>query len=709
MDNFLHKYSFLHGEIQKLILQKNITFNEQLSLKNKIQDTKTWIEKQPQRKEFLEKLNTYLQEQNIIVFNQMLTALVDDVLQKDKKIKLELSGKSLDISAVTNGSQEDIFEGGGGSLTNIISTGLRIISVARSSNRKFLLLDEADCWIKPERIELFAKIIGETSINNNIQIVMISHHNSSYFQKYGRVIELKKVGNKIESDIVSDVPFDPNSNYISKIRLQNLMCHEDTSIDFHPNVTCIIGENDIGKSVVASAFRCIANADSSDSFIRHHQSQASITLDYDKNKQIFWQRNKTPNPKNPGKVLFELHENNQIISKEYNSSNVPDFISDSLKIKPFSNLDIHLTHQKNPAFLINCSTPTEKANRAKILSLGKESFIVQEMMTKNKSKHTTFNSLLKTEEKKYFFNETLLAPLENVENFEEKLSIINELNNQQQKTQSEIEELSSLLNSLIFHTKINNVPHLDSFKPDNYSLSNTIHLENDLYQLQTHKEISQISSLTTTDYHLVPLKDTQFLEENISNIFIYSQLSSFNNIQTVNTLAYQLHSILELDNSISNLDSYQSISNIPSVLLFDKEKFVIQNTNELDQSLIDLNSYQNISNIPSISLFDNEHYLLENITELENTISIIEPLNSINIIPSISPIDFNYSLEDISQIEQYIKDVEQQQHKIQRQIEQKDILQENIKLFEKEKHQLFTDLNGICPCCGNNATIEQLI
>ena len=70
---------------------------------------------------------------------------------------------------------------------------------------------------------------------------------------------------------------------IKKIRIENLMSHEDTVIEPASGITLICGANNIGKSVISIALYFLSAAKKyqskvgKDWMIRHGQKQATVT------------------------------------------------------------------------------------------------------------------------------------------------------------------------------------------------------------------------------------------------------------------------------------------------------------------------------------------------------------------------------------------------------------------------------------------------
>src|SRR3546814_14115837 len=77
---------------------------------------------------------------------------------------------ALDVFAARpDGRREDILDGNGGALTNVVSMGLRLIATVKSGKRPFMALDEPDRWTKPERIPSLFRILQESAVRPGVQ------------------------------------------------------------------------------------------------------------------------------------------------------------------------------------------------------------------------------------------------------------------------------------------------------------------------------------------------------------------------------------------------------------------------------------------------------------------------------------------------------------------------------------------------------------
>jgi predicted ATPase len=72
-----------------------------------------------------------------------------------------------------------------------MSVGLRMLALAtldEAEHRRFLVLDEQDCWLRPDLVPRLVKIVHEAGQALGFQVLMISHHDVSLFERYAERI-----------------------------------------------------------------------------------------------------------------------------------------------------------------------------------------------------------------------------------------------------------------------------------------------------------------------------------------------------------------------------------------------------------------------------------------------------------------------------------------------------------------------------------------
>jgi hypothetical protein len=120
-----------------------------------------------------------------------LTRALQEVLEQPISLKVERGFKngvaSIEFHIERDGKKENIIDGQGGSVANILSVGLRLLALSTLDNeehRRFLVLDEQDSWLHPSLVPRLVKIVHEAGKTLGFQVIMISHHDESVFERY---------------------------------------------------------------------------------------------------------------------------------------------------------------------------------------------------------------------------------------------------------------------------------------------------------------------------------------------------------------------------------------------------------------------------------------------------------------------------------------------------------------------------------------------
>lgn len=559
---------------------------------NTIKD-KNWLEKQPIMQDFLSQLQFVLQEKNIGFFSSLMTALSNDVIFSQTKsnddnelsqtINFDLYVKSgmpaLKINAKTfDNNFEKITSGG---LRNVIATGLRVLALWRLtanenlqthkadfSHRRFLFLDEPDCWIANDSMPNYAKLLYQLSTHFNLQILMVTHKSVDYFKEYAKIYELTKQNNYTDIQLLScpekEMEHDENQEKIRSVRLQNVKVFKDVQFDLDDHLTIIVGKSFVGKSVIMEAFNALLNNDSDNELIRHFENKASIILNMDtlqdnvlNNYSLLWERVRKTNTEYPQKVRYRLYHNqdnqNILLNDEFESHTVPDFAINVLKMKKIDGINIHLGMQDDMNFLFNSNISDQE--RAKILSLGKESSYIHKMMENLKSKTRELKSNIKINEKRY---NLLLENIVNITEIDTDDAIYLKLKS--------LEEKISSFSKII--SEFNLLMYLHQY----YELYENINLNNEFNTNNIQNNIDYMDEL----------------DEMIQTIYYLSNYQQFKNITD---LLFNFDKYQQIDfNLIDEIDDYlayeqlQDISkiNLEAQLVNDIKRIDIYPLNELD-------------------------------------------------------------------------------------------------------------------------------
>ena len=128
-------------EQRVLISQKKSEYQEYIDAKDDIEDA-------------LSQLAEASQTEAVSLYSELLTTLVSEVMGKKQVVTLETrkfrNKVHLDLFCEEDGGHRvDIAEAKGGSICNLIATGMRVVSIIQSPHRRFLFLDEPDCLHRP--------------------------------------------------------------------------------------------------------------------------------------------------------------------------------------------------------------------------------------------------------------------------------------------------------------------------------------------------------------------------------------------------------------------------------------------------------------------------------------------------------------------------------------------------------------------------------
>ena len=161
------------------------------NVQNRLKKTEDYLKLADKVTEALEKLNQQLFRELLDVIEEKLTIALQEILEQPIKLKANIEWKrnaaSVDFWIERDGNREDILKGQGGSVTNILSVGLRLFALTtldQHSHRRFLALDEQDCWLQPKLVPRLVKIVYEAGQALGFQVLMISHHDAGYFKQY---------------------------------------------------------------------------------------------------------------------------------------------------------------------------------------------------------------------------------------------------------------------------------------------------------------------------------------------------------------------------------------------------------------------------------------------------------------------------------------------------------------------------------------------
>lgn len=355
-------------------------------------------------KEILDDLQHKEHQRSVGTYEKLLSSFLSEVLPGERDVVLDLhtdrgaSALDIFIRKGENAPLEDVWLGSGGSVKNLLSTGLRLIALLRSGQRRFLVLDESDCWIQPALIPKYAQIVQQMSQELNIQILMISHHKESLFAS---VLPHRLQLQKLNSGLLT-AEWSPTSNLpvwtedqigLRSIHLKNFQSHQNTFIPLSPYITLLQGDNDIGKSSIVSSLKAVFEGSSNDTLIKHYTTSCSVELDFGPEHLLTWTRFLKGKIKCSYQLLDVQH---QTVLHASDGTKVPDWVTQSFKLGKIDGFDVQIGQQQEPVFLLNQPSSV----KAKALSIGQESDYITIMMSLDKQEIQEAKNTLKLCEKK---------------------------------------------------------------------------------------------------------------------------------------------------------------------------------------------------------------------------------------------------------------------------------------------------------------------
>jgi hypothetical protein len=375
---------------------------------------------------FIEAVHGSASRRSLSAFETLLTALVQEVLPGEKPVALDLSTErglaSLDICVRRpNGTLEDVLEDNGGALTNVIGMALRLIAVVKADVARFLALDEADCWIAPDRVSSFYKVLEDGAARLGVQCLAVSHHDLSQFS--GKFHIARIVGEPVSGvDVQSSdtgAAWDEAQPGLRFIRLVNVQAYKDATLHLSPGVNALIGPNNRGKSTFIRALRAVFYGEARDSLVRAGAKAASVEIGVAGNRTLRFTRQPRRSPVN----IWSLHEaggsivEEQGMRYETGGRSVPDWVADLIRIRKVEDLDVHIAHQKFPVFLLGETA----SRRSAVLSIGQEAGYIRDMLVIHRERCRQDNDLVRSGERELIAIDETLEGLKEIDTLKSRL------------------------------------------------------------------------------------------------------------------------------------------------------------------------------------------------------------------------------------------------------------------------------------------------
>lgn len=187
----LESPSPLRQRAERLVGRRTAHQRQLKNLEQSLADVANRLELAEPVTEALRELGEQLFAQVLGTVQSRLTVALQDVLEQPVQFRATAEFKrgaaAVEFSIERDGNREDIRRGQGGSVHNILSVGLRMFALASldpATHRPFLVLDEQDCWLRPELVPALVGIVAEAARELGFQVVMISHHDVRLFEDH---------------------------------------------------------------------------------------------------------------------------------------------------------------------------------------------------------------------------------------------------------------------------------------------------------------------------------------------------------------------------------------------------------------------------------------------------------------------------------------------------------------------------------------------
>lgn len=301
-----------------------------------------------------------------------------------------------------------IVDGEGGGLTNVVCFSLRSIIVSRSGQRKFMVIDEPDCWLDNGKINPFFNVIYRMATLGGYQIIALTHHDTSNFEDSVNILTITRDEDHHSHLSISgfQTPME-NENIIESIRLKNFGGHEDITFPLCPGLNFIRGMSNVGKSRLLRALRCVILGEGNDGDISTFKTlknnriitdvhkKCSVQITFDQGKVLTWTRKRSGSPKEVWSLQNKDGEIATLSDGTLCENNANGALwagsSEVLNIKPLHKLCAQLHTQKLPMFAINENGRTI----ASLLSIGKDAGILREMLSMAKAEDNEAKAAIK--------------------------------------------------------------------------------------------------------------------------------------------------------------------------------------------------------------------------------------------------------------------------------------------------------------------------
>lgn len=219
--NELRSPAATRRRLDRLVWQRDHLQTEHTATQEELKSVRRYLETSEKVGEALKTLSDQLFRQVLDLLEAKLSVALQEILEQPIRLHAEADFKrnaaTVRFWVERDGCKEDILRGQGGSVANILSVGLRMFALTTldtAHHRRFLVLDEQDCWLRPDLVPRLVKIVHDAGRALGFQVLMISHHDAASFQQYAdrlyRLIPRAEEG--VEVRLLEGEPVEPDGN-----------------------------------------------------------------------------------------------------------------------------------------------------------------------------------------------------------------------------------------------------------------------------------------------------------------------------------------------------------------------------------------------------------------------------------------------------------------------------------------------------------------
>lgn len=400
-------------------------------------------------------------------------------------------------------------------------------------------------------------------------------------------------------------------NHIISAEINNFQSHKNTKIEFINGLNVIVGPSDQGKTAIIRAIRWVLyNEPLGDFFIRHGESEASVTLTFNTGEKVKRVRSSSKN------IYIYINEKQEEEIYEGFGNNPPIDIVEKLNIRKI-HLDskesntINIGEQLEGPFLLSQKNSTRANAIGRLVGVHVVDKAIQNTMKDNRGLNIK-NKSLKDDMKALEVKLNQYDYLKSLEKQIVKLETIKDAISDKEKTLLKLKSIRDQYNKNIGEIKsyhimlqnLSNINYIEKYvstlkdliekhklfiKLKNKLLNITSSINDNIYTLKKLKELNRIETITRSleekmvlNKNLLPKynKYKSLLSEINKSSYINEKLNRINDINNIyiqienkskflNNLKYYNDNIRKINSSINKgnlyIDKFIDIDNIESL------------------------------------------------------------------------------------------------------------------------------------------------